>query len=71
MKIIKIYLDWLYKKILLTEKERSSQIKEGEVYWCHLGENVGDEENGNITPASLEAGSRDKPICNTSITKLN
>lgn len=21
-------------------------IKEGEVYWCSLGENVGDEENG-------------------------
>ena len=30
----------------MDQKYRSSQINEGEVYWCSLGENIGDEENG-------------------------
>ena len=46
MKIIKNYLDWIYTKIILQEKIRLAIVKEGEVYWCSLGENIGDEENG-------------------------
>lgn len=43
---VKEYLLWIYKKIILNDKERVAQINEKEVYWCSLGENVGDEENG-------------------------
>ncbi len=44
--MFKKFIDWIHVKININEKERSSQIKEMEVYWCALGENVGDEENG-------------------------
>ncbi len=30
----------------MTKEERDVQVNEGEVYWCALGLNVGDEENG-------------------------
>ncbi|MEI6041986.1 MAG: type II toxin-antitoxin system PemK/MazF family toxin [bacterium] len=45
--MLKIFIDWIYVKINLDKKERKGiYIKEGEVRWCALGENVGDEENG-------------------------
>jgi mRNA interferase MazF len=40
------YLDWVKHKFFLTSEERDAQVNEGEVYWCALGLNVGDEENG-------------------------
>lgn len=40
------FIDWIHIKININSKERVSQIKEMEVYWCALGENIGDEENG-------------------------
>ncbi len=44
--MIKGFIDWIITKIIIDKKERLIQIKEGEVYWCSLGENIGDEENG-------------------------
>lgn len=44
--MFKRFIDWIYLKINIDKKERFIQIKEGEVYWCFLGENIGDEENG-------------------------
>jgi hypothetical protein len=52
MKYLKLYLNWLYHKVNLSEKEYVSQIKEGEVYFCCR----------NITPTSLEVGNRDNPF---------
>jgi mRNA interferase MazF len=40
------YIEWIKKKFWLTNLTRNMQVKEGEVYWCSLGLNVGDEENG-------------------------
>ena len=40
------YLHWVKQKFNINNLERNIQIKEGEVYWCSLGLNVGDEENG-------------------------
>lgn len=42
----KIFEDWIKYKFKLSALKRTYQIKEGEVYWCSLGVNVGDEENG-------------------------
>ena len=45
--MFKRFMDWIRAKIIINYKERSSTIiKEREVYWCSLGENIGDEENG-------------------------
>ena len=45
--MFKRFIDWIHTKINIDEKERSETvINEREVYWCSLGENVGDEENG-------------------------
>lgn len=45
--MLKSFIDWIYAKIRIDEKERKiNSIKEGEVYWCSLGKNIGDEENG-------------------------
>jgi len=44
--MIKRFIDWIITKIIIDKKERLLEIKEGEVDWCSLGENVGDEENG-------------------------
>lgn len=44
--MFKRFIDWIYLKNNIDKKERFIQIKEGEVYWCFLGENIGDEENG-------------------------
>jgi mRNA-degrading endonuclease toxin of MazEF toxin-antitoxin module len=43
---LQLYLSWIYKKIVVNNKPRNIQIKEGMIYWCSLGENVGDEESG-------------------------
>jgi mRNA interferase MazF len=44
--MIKKFIEWIYAKIIIDKKERRVNIKESEVYWCNLGENIGDEENG-------------------------
>ena len=44
--MIKKFIDWIITKIIIDKKERKTPIKEYEVYWCSLGENIGDEENG-------------------------
>ena len=45
--MFKRFIDWIYAKIAIDSKERSETvINEREVYWCSLGENIGDEENG-------------------------
>ena len=45
--MFKRFIDWIYTKIKIDKRERKVNfIKEGEVYWCSLGENIGDEENG-------------------------
>lgn len=43
--MIKHFIDWIITKIIIDKKERLVQIKEGEVYWCSLGADIGDEEN--------------------------
>ena len=42
----KRFIEWIFTKIYTNTKERSVKINELEVYWCFLGENIGDEENG-------------------------
>lgn len=44
--MVKKFIHWIYHKIYIDTKNRSALIKQGEVYWCTLGENIGDEENG-------------------------
>ncbi|MES2623207.1 MAG: type II toxin-antitoxin system PemK/MazF family toxin [Patescibacteria group bacterium] len=44
--MVKKFIDWIFEKIAIDKNERSVQVNEGEVYWCSLGENIGDEENG-------------------------
>ena len=44
--MVKRFIHWIYEKIIIDSKERVTLIKECEVYWCNLGENIGDEENG-------------------------
>ncbi len=40
----------MHSKKRIDSKERAETvIKEREVYWCSLGENIGDEENGKGT----------------------
>ena len=46
MKSIESYIEWVRHKFKIDSQERKYQIQEGEVYWCSLGVNVGDEENG-------------------------
>lgn len=43
---IKDFIEWIEHKFKINSFERVHQIKQGEVYWCSLGLNVGDEENG-------------------------
>ena len=45
MKSIESYIEWVKHKFKIDSQERKYQIQEGEVYWCSLGVNVGDEEN--------------------------
>jgi len=44
--MIKKFIDWIITKIIIDKKERGTVIEECRVYWCSLGENIGDEENG-------------------------
>lgn len=45
--MIKHFIDWIITKIIIDKKERKDIIiNEYQVFWCLLGENVGDEENG-------------------------
>lgn len=45
--MIKHFIDWILTKIIIDKKERRDIIiNEYQVFWCSLGENVGDEENG-------------------------
>lgn len=45
--MIKHFIDWILTKIIIDKKERQDFIiNEYQVFWCSLGENVGDEENG-------------------------
>jgi mRNA-degrading endonuclease toxin of MazEF toxin-antitoxin module len=46
MNPLESFTTWLTRKFALNSLERIYRIKEGEVYWCSLGINVGDEENG-------------------------
>lgn len=45
--MIKHFIDWIITKIIIDKTQRRDFIiNEGQVFWCSLGENVGDEENG-------------------------
>jgi mRNA interferase MazF len=45
--MLKRFLEWIHTKSKIDGKERKiNSILEGGVYWCSLGENIGDEENG-------------------------
>lgn len=40
------FLDWIKIKFKIHSKISRPTFNEREVWWCHLGKNVGDEENG-------------------------
>jgi len=42
----KQFQQWIIKKEELHNKQGSWHFHEREVFWCGLGENIGDEENG-------------------------
>jgi mRNA interferase MazF len=45
--MIKRFIDWIITKIIIDKIERRDFIiNEGQVFWCSLGENIGDEEHG-------------------------
>lgn len=44
--MIKRFLEWIQNKINIDQRPRGKIIHLCEVYWCSLGENIGDEENG-------------------------
>lgn len=44
--MIKRFLEWIQNKINIDLRQRGKIIHLCEVYWCSLGENIGDEENG-------------------------
>lgn len=45
--IIKNFLDWIkLKEKLHNNKNKPPLFKEGEVWWCCIGENIGSEING-------------------------
>ncbi|MBC7767026.1 type II toxin-antitoxin system PemK/MazF family toxin [Arenimonas sp.] len=45
--MIKRFIDWIIAKIIIDKTERRDfTINEYQVFWCSLGENIGDEENG-------------------------
>ena len=45
--IIKRFLEWVgLKEKLHHQDHRPPLFKEGEIWWCHMGENVGIEMNG-------------------------
>ena len=44
--------EWIEKKKSLHKTGRCPVIKDGEVWWCAIGENVGVEVNGKNAPFS-------------------
>ena len=44
--MVKKFLEWIHNKVNIDLRQRGKIIHLCEVYWCSLGENVGDEENG-------------------------
>ena len=48
----KRFNEWIEKKKSLHFTGRCPVIKDGEVWWCAIGENVGVEVNGKNTPFS-------------------
>lgn len=46
--VFQLFSDWakLKIKIHLQKKLRYPNIKEGELWWIHLGQNIGSEQNG-------------------------
>ncbi len=42
----KQFKKWITKKEELDNKKNSWHFHEREIFWCGLGENIGDEENG-------------------------
>lgn len=48
--IIKRFLEWIgLKERLYNQEHRPPLFKEGEIWWCYLGENIGTEVNGKGT----------------------
>ena len=46
MNSLKDFIQWIHCKFKINELTRTHIIKQGEVYWCSLGINIGDEQNG-------------------------
>lgn len=47
MNIVKRFLEWIkLKEKLHNNKHKPPLFKEGEIWWCSLGENIGSEING-------------------------
>lgn len=44
--MFKDFISWFKLKPELDKVEKYPKFEEGEVWWCHLGENIGFEENG-------------------------
>lgn len=45
--IIKRFLEWIgLKERLHNQEHQPPMFKEGEIWWCYLGENIGAEVNG-------------------------
>lgn len=45
--VIKRFFEWIgLKEKLHTQKHRPPLFKEGEIWWCYVGENIGIEMNG-------------------------
>lgn len=45
--IVKKFLEWIKLKEKLHNKEHTPPLfKEGEIWWCYFGENIGTEMNG-------------------------
>lgn len=42
----KQFQKWIVKKEQLHQRKTSANFKERNIYWCGIGENIGDEENG-------------------------
>ena len=46
IKHIKKFQEWFLLKERVNNLEKFPYFREGEIWWCYLGENVGHEENG-------------------------
>jgi mRNA interferase MazF len=40
------FLTWIKLKFKIQQKVARPTFKEKEIWWCYLGQNIGDEENG-------------------------